>query len=167
MKVDCPSGEETFDDTQTTEEAQAVYGCISMEFSRVSPSLKDAILSAIRDVGKARIGADVWRVDRCDLVPPAEIARRIRCTRQLVHQYVTGVRGPGGFPAPECNLTEGQPLWSWCAVSHWLAQNDMFRPEELRDAEVVVAINNALERRHQRDRDPALVDEVARAVSAS
>jgi hypothetical protein len=43
----------------------------------------------------------------------------------------------------------------------------MIRPEELRDAEIVAAINNALERSHQHDRDPALVDEVARAVSAT
>ncbi len=143
------------------------YGCIYMEFSRAAASLKDAILSAIRDVRSAGIGADVWRVDSCDLVTPSEIARRIGRTRQLVHQYITGTRGPGGFPAPECNLTEGQPLWAWCAVSYWLAQNDMIRPEELRDATIVATINNALERSHQRERDPALVDEVAKAVAAT
>jgi hypothetical protein len=142
------------------------YGCIYLEFSRRAPSLKDAILSAIRNVRHARIGAVVWRVDRCDLITPSEIARRIGRTRQLVHQYITGARGPGRFPAPECNLTDGQPLWAWCAVSYWLFQNDMIRPEELRDAEVVAAINNALERSHQHDRDPALVEEVTRAVSA-
>jgi hypothetical protein len=43
----------------------------------------------------------------------------------------------------------------------------MIRPEELRDAEIVAAINNALERSHQHDRDPALVDEVSKAVSAT
>jgi len=143
------------------------YGCIYMEFSRRAPSLKDAILSAIRDVRQARIGAVVWRVDSCDLITPAEIARRIGRTRQLVHQYITGVRGPGHFPAPDCNLTEGQPLWAWCAVSYWLSQNDMIRPEELRNAEILATINTALERSHQHDRDPGLVDEVTRAVSAT
>ena len=93
------------------------YGFIYMEFSRMAESLKDAILSAIRDVRKAKIGADVWRVDECNLVTPAEIARRIGRSRQLIHQYMTGKRGPGGFPAPECNLTDGAPLWAWCAVS--------------------------------------------------
>ena len=141
------------------------YGCLYMEFSRVAPSLKDAFLSAIRDVRNARTGIDVRRVDSCDLVTPSEIARRIGRTRQLIHQYITGNRGPGGFPAPECNLTEGRPLWAWCDVSYWLSQNDMIRPEELKDAEIVAAINNALERFHQYDRDPALVDEVSRAVS--
>lgn len=141
------------------------YGSVAMEFSRSALTLKDAILSAIRDVRKAGIGADVWRVDACELVSPAEIARRIKRSRQLVHQYMTGKRGPGGFPAPECNLTDGQPLWSWCAVSYWLSQNDMIRLEELRDAEIVAAINNALERAHQHQRNPALVDEVSRAVA--
>ncbi len=38
------------------------YGCIYMEFSRTATSLKDAILSAIRDVRKANIGAEVARL---------------------------------------------------------------------------------------------------------
>lgn len=143
------------------------YGCLYLEFSRAAPSLKDAILSAIRDVRKAGVGAEVWRVDSHDLVSPSEIARRIGRTRQLVHQYITGARGPGSFPAPDCNLTEGQPLWSWYAVSAWLSKNDMIRPETLRDTEIVAAINTALERSHQLERDPALVDEVARAVAAT
>ena len=77
------------------------YGSLYLEFSRAAPSLKDAILSAIRDVRKAGVGADVWRVDSHDLVSPSEIARRIGRTRQLIHQYITGARGPGGFPAPD------------------------------------------------------------------
>ena len=140
------------------------YCFIYMEFSRTATSLKDAILSAIRDVRNANIGADVWRVDESNLVAPAEIARRIGRSRQLVHQYMTGKRGPGGFPTPECNLTDGAPLWSWCAVSYWLSQNDMIRPEELQNAESVATINNALEGFRQRGRNPELVAEIARAV---
>ena len=141
------------------------YGYIYMEFSRLAPSLKAAVLSAIRDVRTADIGAEVWRVDECNLVTPAEIARRIGRSRQLVHQYMTGQRGPGGFPAPECNLTEGAPLWAWCTVSYWLYQNDMIRPELQEDAETVAAINNFLEGARQKDRNPDLVAEVARSVA--
>jgi len=141
------------------------YGSIYMEFSRAAVSFKDAILSTLRDVRKANIGADVLRVDECQLVTPAEIARRIGRSRQLVHQYMTGKRGPGGFPAPECNLTDGSPLWAWCAVSYWLLQNDMIRTEELENAEIVAAINNALESAHQRVRNPELVAEIALAIS--
>ena len=141
------------------------YGYIYMEFSRAAASLKDAILSAIRDVRKANIGAEVWRVDECNLVTPSEIARRIGRSRQLIHQYMTGQRGPGSFPAPECNLTEGAPLWAWCAVSYWLHQNDMIRPELLEEAETVAAINNVLEGARQKGRNPTLVEEVSRSVA--
>lgn len=140
------------------------YGRVYMEFSRTAESLKDAILSAIQDVRKANVGADVLRVDECNLVTPAEIARRIDRTRQQVHQYMTGQRGPGGFPPPVCYLTENAPLWAWCAVSYWLRQNDMIRPEVFQNAEVIEAINTALEIYQQRGRNPNLIEEIRRMV---
>jgi hypothetical protein len=140
------------------------YGLLYIEFSRTAKSLKDAILSAIRDVHRAGIGAEVIRVDECNLVTASEIARRIGRSRQLVHQYMTGQRGPGGFPPPECHLSEGAPLWAWCAVSYWLAQNNILRPEDSWNAEVVSAINNAMETAQQRHRHPELVDEIAKEL---
>ena len=143
------------------------HGRLYLEFSRRAKSLEDAILSAIRDVRKAKIGAaDVLRVDDCDLVTPSEIARRIKRTRQQVHQYMTGERGPGGFPPPECHLTEGAPLYAWCGVSWWLARNDIIRPEEGWNAEVVVAINNSLQSAHQRARQPKLVRAIERELQS-
>ena len=141
------------------------YGLLYMEFSRSAPSLEDAIIGAINDVRNAGIGAEVLRVDECDLVTPSEIARRIGRTRQLIHQYMNGTRGPGGFPPPECHLTDNAPLWAWCAVSYWLVQNDLLRPEEGWNAEVVEAINNFLESERQRQRYPELVDEIARGLT--
>ena len=38
-------------------------GCVFLAFTRRAPSLKDAVLSAFRDVRKANIGARVARVD--------------------------------------------------------------------------------------------------------
>src|SRR4051812_30855413 len=66
-----------------------------LTFSRRAPSLKEAILSAISCVRKSGIGADVLRVDYCNLVTQSDIARKIGRSRQLVHQYMTGARGPG------------------------------------------------------------------------
>lgn len=86
------------------------YGLLYMEFSRRARSLHNAIVSAIHDVRKAGIGAEVLRVNECNLVTASEIARRIQRSRQLVHQYMTGQRGPGGFPPPECHLTDGAPF---------------------------------------------------------
>lgn len=145
------------------------YGLLYMEFSRSAPSLEDAIIGAINAVRNAvrnaGIGAEVLRVDECDLVTPSEIARRIGRTRQLIHQYMNGTRGPGGFPPPECHLTDNAPLWAWCAVSYWLVQNDLLRPEVGWNAEVVKAINNYLESERQRQRYPELVDEIARGLT--
>lgn len=140
------------------------YGRLYIEFSRSALSLEDAIISAIHDVRKAKIGAEVLRVDECNLVTASEIARRMGRSRQLVHQYMNGIRGPGGFPPPECQLTDHAPLWAWCAVSYWLVQNDLLRPEESWNAEVVEAINNWLESERQRRRYPKLIDTIVRGL---
>jgi hypothetical protein len=135
-------------------------GRIYMTFSRNAASLKDAILTAIRDVEKARIGAEVLRVDTCNLVTQADIARKIGRTRQLVHQYITGQRGPGRFPAPVCNITHGVPLWLWCEVAYWLRQNDMVKQDVATEAQVVALINTVLEMRYYRHMEPALSAEI-------
>ena len=140
------------------------YGLLYLEFSRSAKSLEEAIISAIKDVRNAGIGAEILRVDESNLVTMSEIARRIGRSRQLVHQYMVGKRGPGGFPPPECHLTDHAPLWAWCAVSHWLIQNNLLRPEAGWNAEVVEAINNYLESERQRRRHPELLDEIKRSV---
>lgn len=136
------------------------YGQLYVEFSRSATSIEEAIFSAIKDVRGAGLNAEVLRVDECNLVTPSEIARRIGRTRQLVFQYISGQRGPGGFPPPEFNLADGAPLWSWCEVSFWLAENDIVRPEEGWNAEVVSAINNWLELERLRERSPELIAQI-------
>jgi hypothetical protein len=144
-----------------------VYGNIWLEFSRTSRSLKDAILSAIRDVCKSNIGAKVVQVAECDLVTQSEIARRIGKSRQYVHQLITGARGLGGFPPPVSQLSEEVLLWQWCAVSWWLCQNNWIKPELVENAETIAAINLALETSHQRGRHPELLEEVTTALANS
>ena len=134
-------------------------------FSRQAPSMKSAILSAIDNVRKAGVGADVLRVDYCNLVTQADIARKIGRTRQLVHQYMIGLRGPGGFPPPICGITERVPLWLWCEVAYWLWENDMVKENVLRDAEEVETINNVLELQRRKTENPVLTKEIIKAVS--
>ncbi|MFN9915364.1 MAG: hypothetical protein ACK53L_22430, partial [Pirellulaceae bacterium] len=55
-------------------------------------------------------------------------------------------------------------LWAWCAVSYWLVQNNLLRPEESWNAEVVEAINNWLEYERQRRRYPKLIDTIRRGL---
>jgi hypothetical protein len=134
-------------------------------FSRRAPSMKDAILSAIENVRGAGIRADVLRVDYCNLVTQADIARKINRSRQLVHQYMMGERGPGGFPPPACGIAEDVPLWYWCEVAYWLHENNMVKADVLRDAEEVELINNVLELTRQKVDKPDLTKEVIKSVS--
>jgi hypothetical protein len=137
-------------------------GRVYLTFVREAPSLRDAVLSAIRDVMRAKIGASVLFVDNCNLVSQADIARRIGRTRQQVGQYVSGKRGPGNFPGPVCCLTEGHPLWMWCEVSYWLCENGIVGEGVLEASRVVAAINSVLDFLHQQQHDASLVEEVFR-----
>lgn len=136
------------------------FGRITLSFARTAPSLKDAVFSAIRGVMKANIGATVLCVDDCNLVSQADIARRIGRSRQLVGQYVSGTRGPGNFPSPVCDLTDGHPLWQWCEVSFWLWQNAIVDDAVLNESRLLAAINSVLDLMHQRRHDNRLVEEV-------
>jgi hypothetical protein len=134
-------------------------------FSRRAQSMKDAILTAIEDVRNAGVGADVLRVDYCNLVTQADIARRIGRSRQLVYQYMTGQRGPGAFPPPVCGITDKVLLWQWCEVAHWFWQNNMVKESVLREAEEVETINNVLELSRRKAENPSLAQEIIDVVS--
>lgn len=141
------------------------FGRIYLTFSRSAASLKDAIISAVKNVRESGIDATVLRVDDCDLVTQSEISRRIHRSRQLVNQYISGARGPGGFPAPACNITAGAPLWYWCEVAFWLWENSIIREDELREAQDLTVINSVLELEHQRQLSPELTKEIMDALS--
>jgi hypothetical protein len=132
------------------------YGRIYVTFSRDAESLASAIVSAIEDVRKASICAGVMRVDNCNLVTQAEIARRLDRPRQAVGQYISGERGPGSFPPPACNIVEGQPLWYWCEVSHWLSRHNMISATVNQEAQEVSVINTILELGHLKGIAPEL-----------
>lgn len=137
-----------------------------LEFAREAPSLKDAILAAIQDVLKAGVVAEIVRVDACGLVTQAEIARKIGRSRQLVHQYVTGVRGPDGFPPPVSDLDDGM-RWDWAEVAGWLWKNGLIEESVVQEAVAVAAINSALEWDRQRRGHPGLTAEVARSLGGT
>jgi len=141
------------------------YGAVYLTFTRTASTLKKAILSAIQDVRKAKHGIDVLRVDNCDLVTQAEIARRIDRSRQAVHQYITEERGPGEFPAPVCSMaaTDG-PFWSWYEVSTWLWRHNFIGEDVRDDALFLATINDVLDLRHKRQFNWGLVEEIQRLV---
>jgi hypothetical protein len=132
-------------------------GRVFLTFTREAVSIRNAILSAIRNVRDAGIGADVLRVDDCNLVTQSDIARKIGRSRQLVHQFMTGARGPGGFPAPSCQVDDSSALWRWCEVAHWLWENGMLKENALRAAQDVDTINCVLDFVHKRQVEPEFV----------
>jgi hypothetical protein len=108
---------------------------------------------------------EVIRVEGCDLVSQADIARRIGRSRQLVHQYITGKRGPGSFPPAMCHLSGESALWIWCDVAHWLWRNDMIREEMLLDAQQIAGINTVLDLHRQQRFAPAFIQEAMRTIT--
>jgi hypothetical protein len=86
-------------------------------FSREGDDAVRAIISAIEDAEAA--GMTVTGVAE-DQVSVGEIAERAKVTSSSVRYWVTGERGPGGFPEPRVRRQRGS-LYSWAVVSAWLA----------------------------------------------
>ena len=86
-------------------------------FNREAHDAIEAIASAIEQVTAA--GMNVTRVTE-DLVVTDEIAERARVTPTAARYWITGERGPGGFPKPRVRRQRNS-LYSWAEVSAWLA----------------------------------------------
>lgn len=86
-------------------------------FSREADDAVQAIVSAIEDLEAAGMAVAGVTEDR---VVIDEIAQRAKVTTASVRYWVTGERGPGGFPAPRVKRRRAS-LYSWAEVSAWLA----------------------------------------------
>jgi len=119
-----------------------------LDFVRKATSLMEAVLSAIRDVENAGVGAKVVHVEPDDLASASEIAVRVGCSREHIRQLMRGTRGPGGFPPPVSGVTRKSRIWRWTEVANWLAlkrDKVLVKPEKLRDAQDVAVVNAALD----------------------
>jgi len=141
-------------------------GVAYAEFCREAASLSQALLSAIRDVEKAGVGARVEHVEPDEFVTMAEIARRLQMSREGVRKRVAGLRGPGNFPPPAGSLTQRSPLWHWSDVLRWLhthgPRDQTEGPASMQvklDMELgaqIAAVNAALELRRRTEPGEAL-----------
>jgi hypothetical protein len=86
-------------------------------FSRAADDAVQAVVSAVEDVEAAGMSAAGVTEDR---VTAEEIARRAKVTGSSVRYWVSGARGPGGFPEPAVRRQRAS-LYSWAEVSRWLA----------------------------------------------
>jgi hypothetical protein len=118
-------------------------GVYEVEFDRESRSFEEAVLTAIKDVNTAGIGARVRRVVPDDLVNANAIAERSGKTRQAVRLWHLGERGEG-FPAPKAIVGQS-PVWSWVDVASWLHRRGEIGADEVEIAMVIAKINKEIE----------------------
>jgi transcriptional regulator with XRE-family HTH domain len=112
---------------------------------RKARGLGEAIGSAIADI-ESIPGTRVVRVEPDEHVSQAEIAVRLGRSRQSISQWVSGSRGPGGFPAPA--FESGHvALWRWSEVKAWLRAAGLGTNEDQEhedQASAVIRAANAL-----------------------
>lgn len=117
-----------------------------LEFDREALDFMEAFLSALTDVKKAKIGAQVIRVEPGDFVNASEISRRSGLSREYVRLLSQGKRGKGGFPIPLSGITGKSLVWSWTEVAEWLVNNNKtIDKSSVQKAVVIRDVNAALE----------------------
>jgi hypothetical protein len=125
----------------TAEEVEALYeaGCADasvetgalgtmLDFSRESPTLPEALVSAVRDVEKVP-GLHAVGIACDNMVSQLVIADRVGVTREAVRLWATAQRGPGGFPPCALVTSGGEQVWDWQQVAEWLQAYRGPRPD--------------------------------------
>jgi hypothetical protein len=124
-------------------------GITLAEFDRQAVSFSDAVISAVRNVEHAGVGARVLRVEPDDLVSAQVIAERVGRTPESVRLLIKGSRGPGDFPPALAQIDAKTRVWRWSEVADWFA-TWLGKPVRLGGApHFAAALNGALEARTQ------------------
>jgi len=125
-------------------------GAVYLDFDREDENLERAIISAIKDIESANIGARIVSVAPEHLVSLSDIAGRVSMTRQAVSLLIQGARGKGDFPKPILKISNKSPLWRWSSVAEWFYQQGKISDHDVIDsANIVEDINAALELRNK------------------
>lgn len=120
---------------------------VFLEFDKTGISFQQAIISAIKAIEGASIGAQVNHIEGA-LATVSEIAQRTLFTKQAISLFIKGKRGLGDFPVPIAGINSSSPLWRWVDVAQWLYKNHKITDKKLLlDAQVIDDINGALELR--------------------
>ncbi len=121
-----------------------------LEFNRSAESIRKAIISAIKDVENAGIGVKVAHVAPGDIVTAAEIARRVKLTKEYIRLLTQGKRGPGDFPLPH-SLIANTTLWSWAEISEWMYTHTKLKDKDIvTNAKFLKDINQVMEIREHK-----------------
>jgi len=132
------------DDATLSYHNQAAY----LEFDREADNLKDAVLSAIKDVEGSGLGIKVISIEPGDIVNAAEIARRANISREYVRKLMSSGHAKADLPVPWQSLNNATTLWSWADISNWLYSMNILKDTYImKDAELIRDINGILKER--------------------
>ena len=118
-------------------------GAVYLDFDREALSLEKAVISAIRDIESASIGAKVSHVAPEDLVTESDVAKRLEMKRQTVSLWIQGQRRKS-FPKPVMKLADKSPLWKWREITEWLYKNKLIKKALVTQAAFLENMNAAL-----------------------
>lgn len=118
-------------------------GMPSVEFDREADTLLEAIVSAIRDIGKVD-GMEPVRIVGDELVTQADIAERTGKSRQAVNHWIKRDWVNSNFPAPAFGAESRSPLWRWADVAEWLIEKQQLRDYDTERDRIVAMVNGVL-----------------------
>jgi len=125
-------------------------GTVYLDFDRKAESLREAVISAIKNVESSPLGGIVVSVAPEDWVTETEIAKRSSNSRQTVSLWSKDKRRKL-FPKPIMKLSDRSPFWKWREIAEWLYKNKLIDKQEVEKAEFLEDINAVLE-----ERDPKI-----------
>ncbi len=117
-----------------------------LNFHREAISLEEAIFTAIREVESiSDPEVKVAGVEPGDFVTGAEIARRLKRSKESVRLLISGERGSGNFPVPVAGVTSSTKIWRWSEVSKWFHETKgEENKEEVKAAYTIREFNESL-----------------------
>lgn len=116
-------------------------GYLCLDFAREAASAEDAVISAVKAIERAGIGASVENIGPDDLASLAEIANRVGVTRASLQKYARGDSKVGAdFPLPVANISKARrELYSAAEVMVWLqSKRRVELPEPVIDLVTVI-----------------------------
>lgn len=124
-------------------------GTVYLDFDREAASLREAVISAIKDVETSPVKPIVASVGPEDFVTETEIAERLSFKRQAVSLWIKRKRRTEfPFPWPVMKLSSRSPFWKWKDVVEWLYDNKLIAENDsVENATFLENINAALEER--------------------
>lgn len=113
-----------------------------VDFAIEAETLDDAVSLAIS--GVKNLGGRTVKLEPDDLVDLQELAHYSRLGWSRMHAFANS-NSKNPMPLPIRRVDSERPLWSWKAVSAWLAENGLLPDSDARFAASAFEINRRIE----------------------